>query len=121
MPNAESVAREYLAAWNEADPGRRLAQMSNGWTEAASYADPMMAADGRAAICDMIEAAREKFPGLGFTLRGTPDTHRQFVRFSWDLGPAVGSAVAGGTDIVRLDDAGRIAEVVGFLDSTPGA
>lgn len=121
MPSAESVARDYIAVWNQPDPDRRLAQMTDAWVEAASYADPMMAASGRGAICEMIEAARSKFPGLGFSLRGTPDAQRQFVRFSWDLAPDGGAAVAGGTDIVRLDDDGRIAEVIGFLDSAPGA
>lgn len=121
MSNAEAIANDYLAVWNQADPGRRLSQMADGWTESAAYADPMMAASGRGAICDMIEAARTKFPGLGFSLRGTPDTQRQFVRFSWDLAADGGAAVAGGTDIVRLDADGRIAEVIGFLDSTPGA
>jgi hypothetical protein len=116
MPTPETIARDYLAVWNQVDPNERLAQMAGGWTEAASYVDPMMAASGRRAICDMIEAARSKFPGLGFSLRGQPDSHSRFVRFSWDLGPEGGGAVAGGTDIVRLDDEGRIAEVVGFLD-----
>lgn len=120
MSNAETIARDYIAAWNEADAGRRLAHMDGRWADAATYVDPMMAADGRAAICDMIEAARSKFPGLGFTLSGKPDGHGPFVRFSWDLGPEGGDAVAGGTDVVRLDDAGRITEVVGFLDRVPG-
>lgn len=119
MPNAETIALDYLAVWNEADAGRRLAQMEGRWSDAATYVDPMMAADGRRAICDMIETARAKFPGLGFSLSGKPDGHGPFVRFSWDLGPEGGAAIAGGTDIVRLDAGGRISEVVGFLDNVP--
>jgi len=70
----------------------------------------------RGAICAMIEQARTQFPGHAFSLRGKPDSHRQFVRFSWDLAPEGGPSVAGGADVVRLDAQGRIAEVVGFLD-----
>jgi hypothetical protein len=66
----------------------------------------------------MIEAARTQFPGLVFTARGEPDGHGPFARFSWSLGPAGGTAVAGGTDIARLDDAGRVVEVIGFLDGS---
>jgi hypothetical protein len=116
MPNPETIAQNYLSVWNQADAGRRLSQMAEGWTDAAEYADPLMAASGREAICAMIEQARTQFPGHAFSLRGTPDSHRQFVRFSWDLAPAGGQPVAGGTDVVRLDGQGRIAEVVGFLD-----
>jgi hypothetical protein len=67
----------------------------------------------------MIAGARAQFPGHGFALAGTPDGHGRFVRFSWTLAPAGGAAIAGGTDVVRLDEVGRIAEVIGFLDRTP--
>jgi len=116
MHNPETIAENYLSVWNQADGGQRLAQMSAGWTDRAVYADPLMAASGREEICAMIEQARTQFPGHAFHLRGKPDSHRQFVRFSWDLAPEGGPPVAGGTDVVRLDDRGRITEVVGFLD-----
>jgi len=117
MHDPDTIARDYLAVWNQPDAAQRLSQLSAGWSDAAQYADPLMAASGRGAICDMIEQARTQFPGHAFSLRGKPDSHRQFVRFSWDLAADDGPRVAGGTDIVRIDDQGRIAEVVGFLDS----
>jgi len=116
MRNPDTIAQDYLSVWNQPDAGERLSQMAAGWTDAAEYADPLMAASGRGAICAMIEQARTQFPGHAFSLRGKPDSHRHFVRFSWDLAPEGGSPVAGGTDVVRLDAQGRIAEVVGFLD-----
>ncbi|HET6972185.1 MAG TPA: nuclear transport factor 2 family protein [Phenylobacterium sp.] len=121
MTNPEAIATDYLAAWNQGDPARRLDQMAARWTDDAAYADPLMAANGRTAICEMIEKARGQFPGHAFALRGKPDSHGSFVRFSWDLAPTGGAPIAGGTDVVRLDGQGRIAEVVGFLDHAPGA
>jgi hypothetical protein len=116
MHDADTIAREYLAVWNQADPAQRQAQLDAAWAADAEYADPLMAAQGREAICAMIEQARGQFPGHAFRLRGQPDTHRQFVRFSWSLNGAGGAPVAGGTDVVRLDGHGRVAGVVGFLD-----
>jgi len=120
MHNPDTIAKDYLSVWNQVDAGARRTQMAAGWADEAEYADPLMAASGRDAICAMIEQARTQFPGHAFALRGKPDSHRQFVRFSWDLAPAGGPPVAGGTDVVRLDAQGRIAEVVGFLDGAAG-
>lgn len=111
-----AIATTYLAVWNEADDARRRDLLNRGWAADARYVDPLMQGEGCEGIAQMIEAARTRFPGHGFALLGTPDGHGDHVRFSWTLAPTGGAPVAGGTDVVRLDDAGRIAEVVGFLD-----
>jgi hypothetical protein len=90
--------------------------LDDGWTGDARYVDPLMSGEGREGVAAMIEAARAQFPGHGFALQGAADGHGPFVRFSWTLAPTNGDRIAGGTDVVRLDEAGRIAEVVGFLD-----
>ncbi|WP_205749061.1 nuclear transport factor 2 family protein [Frigidibacter oleivorans] len=119
MIEPHSIAQAYLSVWNQSDDERRVALLAEGWSKGATYVDPLMNGTGRDGIAAMISAARAQFPGHGFTLRGTPDGHGDYVRFAWDLAPADGPRVAGGTDIVRLDGDGRIAEVVGFLDGAP--
>ncbi|EHM00920.1 hypothetical protein HMPREF9946_02367 [Acetobacteraceae bacterium AT-5844] len=116
MQNPTAIAEIYLAAWNEADPARRRAMLAEDWAADAQYADPLMQGEGREGIASMIEAARASFPGHAFSLRGTPDGHGPFLRFSWSLA-AGGAPVAQGSDVVRLDAHGRIAEVIGFLDA----
>jgi len=120
MTDPKTIADRYLAAWNEPDDHARRQQLGRDWSPEARYADPLMAGTGPDGIATMIEAARSQFPGHGFTLAGDPDGHGAFVRFSWTLAPQGGAPVGGGTDIVRLDDQGRIAEVIGFLDGAPG-
>ena len=115
MRTPHEIASDYLAAWNTADEAERAHALA-GWAEDARYRDPMMEGEGRAGIGTMIAAARNQFPGHSFTLTGTPNGHGRFVRFSWALAPAGGADIAQGTDIVRLDADGRIAEVTGFLD-----
>lgn len=115
MPTALDTANDYLAAWNEAEPSVRRHRLK-AWHPDVCYRDPLMQADGQAALAEMIEGARAQFQGLSFHLYGTVDGHGPFVRFSWTLRPDGGAAVAAGTDVVRLDGGGRIAEVIGFLD-----
>jgi len=115
MTDPHKIARDYLALWNDGDDASRADRLFAGWSNDASYIDPLMKGDGRDGIAAMIAAARAQFPGHAFTLAGTPDGHGNYVRFSWTLA-ADGPAVAAGTDVVRLDEAGRIAEGVGLLD-----
>lgn len=117
---ASSIADRYLATWNEPDPARRQALVAALWHPQGRYTDPLMSGQGPDGIARMIDAARAQFPGLRFTLRGEPDGHGAFARFSWSLGPDGGAAVAGGTDVARLDADGRVTEVIGFLDGSAG-
>lgn len=116
MTDPKQIADDYLALWNEADEGARRARLAKGWSADARYADPLMQGEGHDGIAAMIAGARAQFPGHLFLPAGVPDGHGRFVRFSWRLAPAGGAPVGGGTDVVRLDVEGRIAEVIGFLD-----
>jgi len=118
MTPLRTIADCYLALWNEPDAARRRALIARTWRPDARYDDPLMAGDGHEGICRMIEAAREHFPGHAFTLRGEPDGHGTWVRFSWSLAPQGGVPVAGGTDVARMDGDGRFAQVTGFLDTS---
>ena len=120
LPTPRAIADRYLATWNEPDAAKRQSLVAVLWNPLGRYADPMMAGQGHAGIAAMIEGARAQFPGLVFTPRGEPDGHGAFARFSWALGPAGGVAVAGGTDVARLDEEGRVVEVIGFLDGSAG-
>ncbi|MDB5314973.1 MAG: hypothetical protein JWO24_817 [Rhodospirillales bacterium] len=41
------------------------------------------------------------------------------ARFAWTLAVPGGAVVAGGTDVVRPNEAGRIGKVASFLDAGP--
>ena len=116
-PTPHAVAEAYIDLWNEADDTRRKSSLAKSWAPDARYNDPIMAGEGHDGIAAMIAGARAQFPGHAFALRGTPDGHGSFVRFSWSLAPEGGAPVAGGTDVVTLDAQGRIGTVVGFLDN----
>lgn len=121
MNNVTDLIDRYIAAWNETDAERRRDLIAQTWTETASYIDPLMQAEGRAGIDAMIQGVQERFPGHRFRRTGEVDAYQDRVRFSWELGPEGGAAVAGGTDFGVVAAGDRLQAVTGFLDQVQGA
>jgi hypothetical protein len=118
MTDAAKIANAYISAWNETDPARRRAMISEGWTEDASYVDPLMSGKGREQIDGLICAVQDRFPGFRFALVGQADGHAEHVRFSWSLGPKGDEDMIKGTDFAVVEG-GRLKSVTGFLDKVP--
>ncbi|MEV7793305.1 nuclear transport factor 2 family protein [Streptomyces sp. NPDC087512] len=114
----DAVAR-YFEAWNAA-PEALAKAVAAAWTEDGRYTDPLADVRGHEGIAAVIAAAHEQFPGFAFRLSGAVDGHHDTARFSWELvHEADGSAPVAGSDVVTLDDEGRIRAVFGFLDRVP--
>ena len=116
----EPVINQYIAAWNETDPAMRRELIARTWTEDGSYLDPLMSGGGHDGIDAMIGAVQTQFPGYRFRRTGELDAHNNVVRFSWELGPDDGPALAGGVDF-GVVAGGRLQSITGFLDFAPGA
>ncbi|MBN9474594.1 MAG: polyketide cyclase [Bordetella sp. SCN 67-23] len=114
MSDPKLVAQAYLETWNGA-PSQRASALS-AWRPDAVYTDPLMSGKGHEALQTMMDSAMAQFPGHRFVLDGEPDGHGHFVRFNWTLRNGAEALVARGSDVIRLDESGRIAEVIGFLD-----
>lgn len=113
------IRTRYLSCWNETDPVVRQRLLADSWTEGADYTDPMAVANGLEQIDATIAAVQAQFPDFVFTPVGEVDTHHQQARFSWGLGPANDEPVIVGSDVVVTGADGRIATVLGFLDTVP--
>lgn len=120
MTDYQAIAHDYIAAWNAAGAARTAA-IARAFSPEARYTDPLMHAQGHAALDTMIGAAQQQFGGLRFHLDGAADGHGDRLRFRWALGPDAATAVARGTDFALLSADGRLAEVSGFLDLVPQA
>ncbi len=116
----DTLVAGYLAAWNAGDPADRQAEVARAFTETATYIDPLASVSGHDGIAALIGAVQAQFPGLAFRGTGRIDSYGDKLRFSWELAPAGGAAVAGGTDFAVVSD-GRLASVTGFLDFAPAA
>ena len=121
MDHAQTLAHQYLAAWNERNEAERRAQVARLFALDAAYLDPMMEGSGHDGIDAMIAAAQQHFPGHRFALAGTPDAHHSVLRFAWTLHAPDGAEVVRGMDVATLADDGRLASVTGFLDQPQAA
>ncbi|MEU6666739.1 nuclear transport factor 2 family protein [Streptomyces sp. NPDC046727] len=115
-----AVAR-YFDAWNAAGPEELAKAVAAAWCEEGGYTDPLADVSGHDGIAAVIAAAHEQFPGFVFRHAGSVDGHHDTARFSWELvSEADGSAPVAGSDVITLDEDGRIRSVLGFLDRVPG-
>ncbi len=119
----EQLIERYLDAWNETDADARRAAVADVYADGAQYVDPLADVTGHDRISELIGAVQQQVPGHVFRLAdGGVDAHHNIARFSWELVPATGGeSLAVGFDVAVLEDDGRIASVLGFLDKAPGA
>ena len=116
----ERVIDQYISAWNETDSVTRRELNSRTSAEDGSYVDPLISGLSHEGIDAMIASVQTQFPGYRFRRAGKLDAHNNVVRFSWELGPEDGPALAGGVDFgVIVED--RLQSITGFLDFAPGA
>ena len=64
------------------------------------------------ALTDVVLA---HYPGHRFERTTAVDEHHGWARYGWALLDPAGETVLTGTDVVQLDDDGRLTRVVGFF------
>jgi hypothetical protein len=105
-----ALADVYIAMWNEEDPAARAALIEQAWAADGAYRDPLLAADGHAALSEMVETVHQHHPGQRFTRTTAVDEHGGFARFGWQLGD-----VTSGLDIAELTADGKLQRITGFF------
>ena len=118
MTDLNTIAENYITAWNEIDAARRQALLKATFTEDVSYRDPIMQGDGHEGVAALIDGVQQRFAGFRFSLKGKPDGFADTIRFSWNLGPEGTEPVIEGTDIGVIEN-GRLKSITGFLDKIP--
>src|SRR5690242_11766048 len=118
MTDPNTIARRYIALWNEKAPSRRRGMLSQDWTSDATYVDPLMSGAGADGVDALIAGVQQRFPEFKFTLIGEANGYGDNIRFSWGLGPDGVDSPIKGTDFAVLKD-GRIRSITGFLDQVP--
>ena len=105
-----ALADTYIAMWNEGDADTRAALIAQAWAVDGAYRDPLLAADGHAALSEMVETVHQHYPGQRFTRTTAVDEHNGFARFGWALGDVVA-----GIDVAQLTDDGKLQRITGFF------
>lgn len=119
MTTYETAVARYLTAWNATEPAEREEAVATAWTLEGGYTDPLAQVTGHQALGQLIAGLQNQVPGFTFHLTGTVDGHHDIARFSWELVAPDGTAPIAGSDVLKLDEAGKITEVHGFLDRVP--
>jgi len=113
------LVRDYLAAWNEPDAGRRQALLERRWGIDADYVDPTVELSGREALSRHISMVQEKRPGAYLEFVSGVDSHHNVVRFLWRLVRADGSRGDVSIDFGEIGQDGRLSKIVGFFGAAP--
>jgi hypothetical protein len=119
MADTTTIVDTYLATLNEPDAKRRARLIEQAWADNGRYVDPMLEADGHAALGDMVAGVQAKFPGHRFRRRSGVDTHHDQLRFAWDLVNLDGAVVVAGLDVGALAADGRLQRITGFFGELP--
>ena len=119
MSDVITTVDTYLAMWNEPDAAARAELIERAWIEDGRYRDPLLEADGHAALSEMVTAVHAQYPGQRFRRLSGIDQHHDQARFAWELSGDDGTVTVQGLDVVELADDGRLARVTGFFGELP--
>lgn len=119
-PDTAVLLDQYVAAWNEADPGRRRAAVGRLYADDGRVITPSVEVRGRDAVVEHIGDVFAEFIGSsGRRFRGIDSArnHRGLL-LRWELA-GDGQAVATGTNALLLGPDGRIEIDHQFSEPSP--
>ena len=118
--DATAVATAYLATWNaDRPPAERQALLRRHWSPEATYADPLAEVAGHDDLDALVAGVHERFPGFVFPVGGRGGRAPPAGAVPVGPRPEGAEPVVVGSDVVVLDEDGRVADVRGFLDQVP--
>ena len=119
MSDVATTVDAYLAMWNETDPARRAEHIERAWADGGHYVDPLLEAEGHAALSDMVAGVHAQYPGHRFRRVSGIDTHHDQLRFAWELAAPDGAVTVAGIDVGALVSDGRLQRITGFFGELP--
>jgi hypothetical protein len=118
-PAFARLVEAYVRFWNAGTEEQRHRSAAAAFAGDVEYRAPIGILGGTQALT----AFRDRFVGhmgtVEFRLRGRPQTHHDRARLAWEILTEDGSSFATGTDVLHLDEDGRISSVTVFLDRAP--
>jgi len=115
----QQVLSSYAAAWNEADPVKRITLLERCWSDAGHYMDPAGTANGREQLSAYISEFHKRMPGARIELISGASEHNSRIYFKWQLVTGDGIVKIDGVDFGSVSKDGRLQEIVGFFGAPP--
>lgn len=119
MATCEQVLLAYVAAWNEADEGKRRTLLETSWAENGIYTDPTAQVSGREALIQHLGRLIGQFPDHRVLLTSGVDQHHNLLQFTWTRVGPDGRDIRNGIDFGELDVDGRLLRITGFFGPPP--
>lgn len=108
----------YLRFWN-LDPGEEQLRLATDlFALEVTYHAPIGVREGAASLVELSAQFAEHLGDVAFRARTEPDIVGDRARLQWEIIRG-DESFAEGTDVIVLDDEGRIETVTTFLDRAP--
>lgn len=119
MVELEQALLAYVAAWNEADEGKRRKLLETSWAENGIYSDPTTFVSGREALVQHLGRLIQKSADQRVLLTSGYSEHHGLIQFSWArIGPD-GREIRQGIDFGEVAADGLFVRMTGFFDALP--
>ena len=119
IPTSLTTTERYLAFWNTTDAAGKQRLAAQTFTPDVGYHAPIGVLTGPAALIEFHREFVGRVPGAVLVSRQVPDRHHDRVRVKWEIVLPGEESFATGTDVLVLDEDGRIASITSFLDRPP--
>ncbi len=115
IPASRQIFERYLVAWSAISAEERRRVLEESVFPEIAYFDAMARLSGRDALATHLAGFQQRRPNYSFNLAHYLQ-HGDAALASWLMKDDGGEVVVRGYDSMRLDEAGRIASIVGFSD-----
>jgi hypothetical protein len=119
MAALEHIILAYVAAWNEADSGKRRMLLETSWAENGIYSDPTAQVSGREALVQHLGKLIERFADQRVLLTSGVDEHHGLIQFTWARVGSDGRKIRQGIDFGEVAADGRLVRITGFFGPPP--
>ncbi len=115
VPASRRLFERYLVAWSAVSAEERRRVLEDSVAPDIAYFDAMARLSGRDALAAHLAGFQQRRPGYSFALAHHLQ-HGDAALANWLMKDDAGTVLVRGYDSMRLDEAGRIASIVGFSD-----
>ncbi|MEU9451579.1 nuclear transport factor 2 family protein [Streptomyces sp. NPDC048277] len=121
MTETAEQLEQYVRFWNTGTEHEQRAYAKAAFTDGVEYRAQIGVLSGAQALIDFRNEFAAHMGTVTFRLREQPQVHHQRARLRWEIrtGEGTGTSFATGTDVLHLDEDGRISSVSVFLDRAP--
>jgi hypothetical protein len=115
----EQLLEQYVRFWN-ADTEREQRRLAAAvFADGVEYRAQIGIRTGAQALMDFRSEFAAHMGTFTFRLRERPQVHYRRARLQWEILTGDGASFAAGTDVMQIDEDGRISSVAAFLDRAP--